>query len=365
MKKYAWKLNMMVLFALLGASTGLAYASDGIVKDADGNYIITYSERLSRGTFHMLFIPATKIDPSVRSSWRLEDNIINYRYRIHNGGSAKQYLDAILVEPISSLITSPSILPKPLDRLAYIDALFDAARNSMRGPKGWDTGIIDIPDGFRLAWDIASEDPDVPSGFPPGTGSDDFGYRSQDLPGLAVMELTGCVIYPPDMWTKYDTDEMLDPTLDVAKQFQAMRKSNFVPRNVAVPTIAVPVPFDAAVLLDRIHTHVATWPGKQLLDPAFAAQLDRYMVAAADAYRLNNTKAGREHIESLRRLLDREHKYLDHDDEDNEDTPEHKAATRLTIDRLAARVLDFDLRYVLKQTEHEHERAEGDRRKAR
>jgi hypothetical protein len=54
---------------------------------------------------------------------------------------------------------------------------------------------------------------------------------------------------------------------------------------------------------------------------------------------------------------------LDHDDEDNEDTAEHKAATRLTIDRLAARVLDFDLRYVLKRTEHEHE--EGDRKKER
>jgi hypothetical protein len=89
------------------------------------------------------------------------------------------------------------------------------------------------------------------------------------------------------------------------------------------------------------------------------------MVAAANAYRNNQPKVGREQIESLRKMLDREHKYLDHDDEDNEDTPEHKHATRLTIDRLAARVLDFDLRYVLKRTErgHEHEHGDGDRRK--
>ena len=46
---------------------------------------------------------------------------------------------------------------------------------------------------------------------------------------------------------------------------------DFVSRNAAVPTIAVPVPFDATILIDRIRTHVATWPGKQLLDPAFAA----------------------------------------------------------------------------------------------
>ena len=175
------------------------------------------------------------------------------------------------------------------------------------------------------------------------------------------MKLMGDVTYPPDQFDKYDTDEYLDPTLDVAKQFHALEHNDFVPRNAAVPTIAVPSPFNAAVLLDRIRSHVATWPGKQLLDPAYAAQLDRYMVAAAEAYRLNNTKAGREHIKKIRELLEHEHKYLDHDEEDNDDTAEHKAATRLTIDRLAARVLDFDLRYVLKRTEHEHE--DGDKKK--
>jgi DNA-binding FrmR family transcriptional regulator len=60
-------------------------------------------------------------------------------------------------------------------------------------------------------------------------------------------------------------------------------------------------------------------------------------------------------------LLEHEHKYLDHDDEDNDDMAEQKAATRLTIDRLAARVLDFDLRYVLKRTEPE----EGERKTGR
>ena len=140
---------------------------------------------------------------------------------------------------------------------------------------------------------------------------------------------------------------------------------DYIPRSAAVPTITVPVPFDAAVLLDRIRTHVATWPGKQLLDPAFAAQLDRTMVAAANAYRSNQPKAGKEHIKSLRKMLKREHKYLDHDAEDSDDTPEHKAATRLTIDRLAARVLDFDLRYVLKQMKHghKHKHKKGDKRK--
>jgi hypothetical protein len=89
------------------------------------------------------------------------------------------------------------------------------------------------------------------------------------------------------------------------------------------------------------------------------------MVAAANAYRLNNSRAGKENIDSVRSLLAHEHNFLDHDDEDNDDTAEHKAATHLTIDRLAARALDFDLRYVLKRSEKEHDHDEGDRKKDR
>jgi hypothetical protein len=135
----------------------------------------------------------------------------------------------------------------------------------------------------------------------------------------------------------------------------------FVSINVAAPKIIVPVPFNAALLLDRIRAEVQTWPGKQLLDAAFAAQLDCYLVSAAEAYRLNNPKASREHIHTLRKMLAKEHHHVDHDDEDDEDTEEHKVKTRFTIDRLAARVLDFDLRYVLKRTESE----EGERKKGR
>ncbi len=142
-------------------------------------------------------------------------------------------------------------------------------------------------------------------------------------------------------------------------QLAKLAQNDFVPRKAAVPAIAVPTPFDAAVLLDRIRTEIQTWPGKQLIDATYAAQLDRNLVAAATAYRNNQLKAAKEQIEALRKLLAKEHYYLDHDEEDNDDSAEHKAATRLTIDRLAARVLDFDLRYVLMRTEHEREHGEG------
>ncbi|TAJ81712.1 MAG: hypothetical protein EPO42_01830 [Gallionellaceae bacterium] len=145
----------------------------------------------------------------------------------------------------------------------------------------------------------------------------------------------------------------------ILAQLDEIETHDFVPRNVAAPTIAVPAPFDAAITLDRSRTHIATWPSKQLLDPALAAQLDRYLVSAADAYRRNQFKAGKEHIETLREILKREHKDIDHDDENEngkrgERNDDHRPAPQRTlIDRLAARVLDFDLKYVIKRMERE------------
>jgi hypothetical protein len=59
----------------------------------------------------------------------------------------------------------------------------------------------------------------------------------------------------------------------------------------------------------------------------------------------------RHQIKELRKLLKQEHADVDKDDEgdDFEDDKEKKPAGR--IDRLATRVLDFDLKYVEKRLE--------------
>jgi len=100
-----------------------------------------------------------------------------------------------------------------------------------------------------------------------------------------------------------------------------------------------------------------------LADSAFATQLDGHIQSAADAYRNNQPEAARDHIEILFDMIRREHKGLDHEeDEESEDKRgekdgDRKASTqRALIDRLAARVLDFDLKYVLKRTRKEKDK---------
>jgi len=348
---------LMPTFALEGETI--------VFNPTTGNYLITYLKSRDKKFHQITFIPATKINPTIKNKLKLDSGgIVYYDYRLMSGGDSKQMIVNILLDPVSSVATSLPDVPLNAPPGKIMEDMIDVA-NHFYTPPHWAAtmGYSDGQMSFRIGWYYNSDTYNSDTGLAPGSNAV-FGFKSRDLPGIILAEVEG---YAPDS-KEIAGEEIDDEDGGFGQQYmELVSRKNFVGRNAAVPAIAVPTPFDAAVLLDRVRTQVATWPSKQLLDPAFVTQLDRSMAAAANAYRLNQPKAGREHIESLRKLLEHEHRFLDHDDEDNDDTPEHKAATRLTIDRLAARVLDFDLRYVLKRTEkeHEHDHDEGDRRKER
>jgi len=339
-----------MLALLLPTQLVFAYPGESIVRDANGDYVVTYWN--GANLMRSIFFPATKIEPKAKSRWQLSTaNLITYRYAIANGGGAKQSITSVRIGNISRIFGSQTM--PTISSITTPEAAIAAVQKMSKAlviPNGWE-GVADVDplnsSALQADWFFfTSNHPNNSAiGVMPGSEIHGFGYSSPDMPGIGSMQLEGEV----ENQGVYE-DEGPDPQESaIASQLEQIEKNDFVLRNVASPSISIPVPFDAAVLLDRIRTHVATWPSKQLLDPAFAAQLDRYMAAAADAYRLNNTKAGKEHIMTVRQMLAKEHRNLDHD-EDDDDTEEHKTATRLSIDRLAARVLDFDLRYVLKRT---------------
>ncbi len=354
------------LVAMMISIMAYAYPGESIVRDpVTGDYIITYwnTEMDPPGLETTTFVPATKIVPNMRSKFSADrsGNIV-YRYTVSSGAQSKQVLGHIILDPVESVIgtrNSRGMKVGTAAEAAARIAVVKANKAALSPPVGWDGSVAFGVGGrtdstVRIGWSSSDE---LSGGLRPGGAISGFGYSSTALPGIIVAELSGDS--PVFGWSGEGPPE----DSAILQQLDDIQTHDFVPRNAAVPTIVVPVPFDAGFLLDRIRTHVATWPGKQLVDSAFASQLDRYLVAAADAFRLNQPKAGKEHIETLRKMLAKEHRYLDHDDEDHDDAEERKAQTRFTIDRLAARVLDFDLRYVLKRTEHDHE--EGDRKKDR
>jgi len=345
---------IFVSLAIISKAYGLP--GESIVFDpTSGNYVVNYLGLDDSGDSDVptiprqaIFVPATKIYPIVGSVFKLRETEVVYSYHLSNGSNSPQSLISFIIDPASDIVSS-SPLPKRRQDIAIsaIEQLDKIGRAALSTPRNWD-GIVWTSDagGLRIAWGYSLLK--TPSaGLIAGSSQDGFGFSSKDIPGIGVAQFRG----------RTPVFGFVDegPIGEIKNQLRNLRQNNFVPRNIAVPTIAVPVPFDAAVLLDSIRAEVATWPAKQLLDPAYAAQLDRYLAAAADGYRHKQTKTCKEHAENLRQMLAKEHHFLDHDDEDNEDTEEHKRATRFTIDRLAARVLDFDLRYVLNRMERVEE----------
>jgi hypothetical protein len=321
-----------------------------------GNYTVVYygSGRLGHKPLRsVVYVPSTKVAPRIDVSTLLGKNFVTYVYTISNEKKGKQSIGAVIFDPVAD-IASKVGLPKQYrdidpNTIAQVEQM---GGESLITPMGWVGRATTSRDGgLRIGWSYEKLVSDQ-DGLQAGTTQGGFGFFSRHIPGLGVAQIIG----------NAEVTEWPDegPTGAIGEQLAKLIQNDFVPINVAVPTIAVPVPFDAALLLDRIRTHVATWTSKQLLDPALATQLDRYLVSAADAYRRNQFKAGKEHIETLREMLKLEHKDLDHDDDENENSKrgekndDHRAASqRILIDRLAARILDFDLKYVLKRTEHE------------
>jgi hypothetical protein len=331
-----------------------------------GDYQITYlgtgspGNKKDRPLRKTIFVPSTKINPAIGSSLKLwgADSVV-YSYRVKNGPTSRQALDSLFLDPVTDIVSAQP-LPKrnedvDINTIAQIDMI---GRDSLTTPRGWDgSAVTSDLGGLRIGWVYAKANTST-SGLLAGSIQDGFGFSSKDIAGIGIAQLSG---YSPILGF---ADE--GPSGEISDQLDKLTRNDFVSRNAAVPAIVVPSPFDEALLLDRIRTEMQTWPGKQLLDASYSAKLDAYLSSAANAFRMSQPKVGREQIETVRKLLAKEHHYLDQD-EDHEDTDEHKTATRFTIDRLAARVLDFDLRYVLKRMEKEHERDhdENDRRKER
>ncbi len=322
-----------------------AYPGESIVQDANGDYIITYKSGDDSETELMTtkFVPSTKIVPSIRSGFRLDEHgNVDYRYVVSNGATARQDIVGVLLEQILNPVVGEQPQPPAIPSTTVSDVMSWSATISAAtpAPNGWYGDII--RDMSRVAWMPKSGTLRI-NGIKPGHTLTGFGFASHDLPGIstAKMDGLGAVFGYPDDGPAEDS-AILD-------QLNRLTHNDFIEKPAAVPMIAVPAPFSAATLLGSIQTQMHTWIGMNLLDASFSAQLDQYFEAAINAYKQNHLKAARDNIEEIHKMLMIEHRDLDRENENADEHDHDKDAKRPLIDRLAARVLDFDLKFVLKQ----------------
>lgn len=335
-----FSLASIVFASLVITSEAYGLSGEGIVLDPNtGNYQITYfgtdlsGKKDGKVQRQAIYVPATKIQPAVISSLKLDGANVVYSYLLKNASSSQQSLASFAVAPVSDIISKTPLKNSAQGRdLEAIEKQDEVISEALKTPQSW-TGLVwsHNAGGLQIMWRYYFAN----KGLKAGSSQDGFGFSSKDIPGIGIAQFRGRT--PVLMFVDGG------PTGKIKNQLKDLRRNNFVSRAVAVPAIAVPKTFNAAVLLERIRSHVSTWSGMKLLDPAFAAQLDRHMAAASRAFKRNQPQTGRENIDSLRKLLEHEHGNLDRDAGNAGD----KSAT--SIDRLAARVLDFDLQYVLER----------------
>jgi hypothetical protein len=275
-----------------------------------------------------------------------EKGAIVYRYTVSNGVAAKQAILGFRLDQIINPVVGELPFPHGSFTQAEEDAYDAALKAAITSPANWNGNIIRLPSDNldRIAW---RPKPGVPQtvGIQAGRTLTGFGFSSLDLPSMGSSQ-TDCL---SDVFGFPDEGPVDDS--DVLDELNRLRDNDFITRPAAVPMIALPTPFDPAVTLERIQAQVHTWISMSLLDSAFSAQLDRPFQSAISAYRLNQPKVGKKQIQTMREMLKKEHIDADReDDRDDKGEGDDKNKTqRALIDKLAARILDFDLKYVTKR----------------
>lgn len=306
---------------------------EGIVQNpATGDYIVTYKG--AQGFFaEVTFIPATKIDPTLRSSFKtIDDGLIRYTYEVGSGTESKQNVEQLL-----TLVSSLKI-------------------ESFEAPKGWSPHAIPQPaslgSNLILSWTYLGGR--RVGGIPPGGRQSGFGVVSVDLPGVASVKLLGDA--PVTEWLGHY------PTGAVGDQMEEIQKNNHVSRLAAAPRIPVPTPFNAAAVLTSLQKHIQDDLVRMaLIDPALVSHLNPLFAMAIDAAQRGNAEGARSAIKDIRHLLKREHQDVDkeHGDDQDDKSKDNRKHKR-QIDKLAAKVLDFDLKYIEKRVKGALEQEQRD-----
>jgi hypothetical protein len=296
-------------------SSGLAAQQEGVTLNPQtGNYLVIYRSGYSGQLETVEFIPSTKIKPRLQSKFDEPENAgtILYRYKLKSEPASEQKISMLLA------------------------VVSNIAPGGVESPQGWDGIVAPVLNStdLRIGWNYHGA---YLGGLAPGKDITGFSLKSRDLPGVNVIQITGAA--PVTQWPSHS------PAGEVGKQLELIEKADYVPRNAAVPRINVPTPYDAAVVLTNIQKHLDTdLVGLKLVDPALVAQMDPWFATAIDAAKRNNVAGLRNALQELRRLLKQE--CADVDQEGNETETDDKPVAPARIAKLAARVLNFDLKYV-------------------
>lgn len=226
----------------------------------------------------------------------------------------------------------------------------DFENKTLKAPKGWSVGLRTDKDinQTSFVWTPGLKDSD-PHGIDPGKTVNGFQVFRTELPGVTNAKLQGRTSEPWGL-------DVLPRTPFWEQKIDEILSLDYLNAPVLAPIIVIPQPYNGAELARRIKTHMASWLKLGLVTQDTLDRLNRSFDSLIAAQTYNNIAGTREAVREILQEAYSHHRGLDHnkneedDDEHDAEPINNKAPTAVSLNRVAARALSFDLMYLLTRT---------------
>lgn len=367
-------IRFILLAWLLGLS--VAHAQDSAVFDAQQNaWKLYYQDPETEQWVNKTYVARTAIRPSIKTSVTGNGMPFTYHYTLRNQRGAQQNISVIRIWGIPLVYAIPDLPPVTANirtdndkwtqqNWVQLTAKEKFENSVVKAPKGWSAGLrVDEKEGqTSFVWTPGLKDTDS-YGIEPGRSQSGFAVMRPELPGVARTYLQGRIAEP------WGLDGLPETPFWTAK-VDEIEELDYVLVPVLAPVIPVPSPYSGAELARRIKAHTQTWLKYGHVSADVLDRLNRQFDVLIPALEGNNKAAVRAAAIEMFKEVFGHHRGLTHHklDEDDEDQAaqalprkqtDHTGTTAstvpqpVTIDRVAARALAFNLMYLLARMEKE------------
>lgn len=357
-------------FALIVTMPAMSQTAKDTVRwdDRAGQWVYTLFNPADLSRYkEVRYTPRTLIEPMVKSKVQWDKDLYEYSYRVKNGNSARQPVSSISVrapkwdaEAVKHAPLPPGLTGSQIGVIARAEVAAEEAfvSKTLYSPNRWKPFLnVNRPTRVVFGWLVDYQK--GYAGIAPRSAQTGFSVLRAELPGAGWMELQGDT---PDMYnapTLPRSGAVADQVTDVLAE-----DSIYVP--VLVPAIVLPKPYNGAELARRLKAHVTTWPDAGLMDADSLTAINPKLDALINALNVNDKKAAKAAAHTILAVVRKYHSGMDDantdDDDDSHDSKTNKRKfisdrgaledviePGQPIQRVAARALVFDLRYLMER----------------
>lgn len=355
----------LIQFGLLMVLTlQTAQAQDSAIYDGHKNiWHLQYQDPETLQWVRKTYVQQNAISPAIQSTITGQaPGPWIYRYRITNRQGARQLVDTFRIWGIPLIYKIPNLPPvtasafkdpeiEDKQQWAQLQVKRDFEKSILKAPWGWTAALrVDEYAGqTSLVWTPGLKDSD-PDGIAPGRSQDGFTVLRPELPGLARAKLTGSTDEPWGL-------DHLPQTPFWNEKIQEIQSRDYVLVPVLAPVISLPNPYNAAQLARSLQTNVQTWLKYGHISADALNRLNRQFDVLIPALALGNKNLALTAMDALIKECRDKHSDLS-DSKIEEDDARHDSmqlprnlphttpVQPVAIDRIAARALIFNVRYL-------------------